>query len=105
MVSTVTSYRLVCSVILITQTGLLSPLGNPLGKVVNVVTKPVGQLTGQIGNPSGEAMENLNKEVRKEKKFTDEDDPNKPESEMPGGEALGGKEQNAKNPLGISEDN
>ena len=48
-------------------------------------------------------MGNLNKQARKEVKYTDEDDPNKPESEMPGGEAMGGKEQTAKNPLGLSE--
>ena len=83
------------------STGLLSPVGDAVGQVLDKGLKPVGQITGQVGQPTGDAMQNVEKEARKEKKWSDEDDPNKPESEMPGGKRIGGKEATGQNPLGL----
>ena len=71
-----------CS-ILILLTGLLSPIGDPLGRVLYTILSPLGN---QIGN-AGDRMSG-NKDDEEEKK----DEPY---------QKFGGKEQNGQNPLGL----
>ena len=40
--------------------------------------------------------------MKKDEGYSDEIDHDKPASELPGGESLGGGEQNAQNPLGLN---
>ena len=80
--------------------GLLSPIGDVAGQVLDKGLKPIGHFTGQIGNPAGEALSNAEFAAKKEIKHTNEDN-NKPDSEKPGGVSIGGQEQTAKNPLGL----
>ena len=63
--------------------------------------KPVGYVVGQVGNPAGEALTNVEKQIMKEKGYSDEIDHNKPDAELPGGERIGGKTQTGQNPLGL----
>ncbi|TKA71664.1 hypothetical protein B0A55_02378 [Friedmanniomyces simplex] len=79
--------------------GLLAPLGDPLGKVVNTALKPtLGALTGAIGEPAGAAMRKVEVQAKREKGYDDEE---KPEEEWWGGKKLGGGESSGKNPLGL----
>jgi hypothetical protein len=80
--------------------GLLSPITDGVGQVLEKGLKPIGHVVGQVGNPSGEALINVEKQVKKEKGYSDEDN-NKPDSELPGGERIGGKAQTGDNPLGL----
>jgi hypothetical protein len=57
-------------------------------------------VVGAIGNPSGQALLDLQKRVKKEVTYTNEDN-GKPDSEKPGGERTGGKQQTGQNPLGL----
>jgi len=82
-----------------TAAGLLAPLGDPLGKVLNAVVKPtVGTLTKGVGEPTGDALKSVEVQAKREKGYTDEE---KPEEEWWGGKPMGGKEVTAQNPLGI----
>jgi len=83
------------------QKGLLSPLGDPLGQVLEKGLKPtLGRVTGAIGKGPGEAMENVHKQARYEIKYSDKDkDP--ADRDLPGGESIGGKDQTGQNPLGL----
>ncbi|KXL48656.1 hypothetical protein M433DRAFT_2814 [Acidomyces richmondensis BFW] len=85
------------------QKGLLSPIGDPLGQVLDKGLKPVGVLTGAIGRPSGEALQNVEKQAKKEKGYQGGyHDYEKAEAmENAGGERIGGKEQTGQNPLGL----
>lgn len=65
-------------------TGLLSPLGDPLGKVLNTATKPLGQVVGSFGDPLP---------ANRLKKDGDGGVDQKP---------VGGQEQTGQNPLGLS---
>ncbi|KXT12900.1 hypothetical protein AC579_10462 [Pseudocercospora musae] len=80
--------------------GPLTVIGDPLGQVLGYVTKPIGLVTGKIGNPNGEALLAVRKQAEREGKYTD-DDNHKPDSELPGGERIGGNAQNGENPLGL----
>lgn len=82
------------------QKGPLSFIGDPLGKVLGVGLKPLGHVTGAIGNPNGEALLEVQKQAKREHGFTNEDN-GKPDKELPGGERIGGKEQTGDNPLGL----
>jgi hypothetical protein len=81
--------------------GLLSPVGDAVGQVLDKGLKPIGQITKQVGEPSGEALLNVEKQIIKEKGYKDEIDHDKPDSELPGGERIGGNAQTGKNPLGL----
>jgi hypothetical protein len=80
-------------------TGPLSVIGDPVGQVADKALKPVGHLTGQVGQPAGEALSNVENEAIEQK--GGKDNPNKPDHEKPGGERIGGKQQTASNPLGL----
>ena len=62
--------------------------------------KPLGHVTGAIGNPNGEALLEVKKQAKRDHGYTDEDN-GKPDRELPGGERIGGKEQTGENPLGL----
>ena len=81
--------------------GLLSPAGDAVGQVLDKGLKPIGHFTKQVGEPAGEALQNVEKQVMKEKGYKDEIDHNKPDSELPGGERIGGNTQTGQNPLGL----
>jgi len=85
------------------QKGLLSPVGDALGQVLDKGLKPVGVLTGAIGRPSGEALENVENQAKKEIGYQGGyHDYQKAEAmENAGGERIGGKEQTGENPLGL----
>jgi len=79
--------------------GLLAPLGDPLGKVVQAVVKPtVGTITKGVGEPTGDALRKVEVQAKREKGYTDDE---KPEEEWWGGKKLGGKDMTAQNPLGL----
>ncbi|KAF1822813.1 uncharacterized protein K489DRAFT_409929 [Dissoconium aciculare CBS 342.82] len=80
------------------QPGLLDYISEPIGKVLNIGLKPVGHVVGAIGDPNGQALLDLQKQVKKEVAYTDEDN-GKPDPEKPGGERIGGKQQPGQNPL------
>ena len=63
--------------------------------------KPVGQITKQVGEPSGEALLRVEEQMKKEKGYSGEIDHDKPDAELPGGERIGGKAQTGGNPLGL----
>lgn len=46
-------------------------------------------------------MLNVEEQAKKESGYSDKLDHNKPDSELPGGERIGGKEQTGQNPLGL----
>ncbi|KAK3614536.1 hypothetical protein LTR56_027190 [Elasticomyces elasticus] len=80
--------------------GLLSMIGDPLGKVLEPVLKPtLGKVTGAIGEPTGDAMNDVRAQAKREKGYTDEE---KPEEEWWGGKALGTEQAGGNNPLGLS---
>ena len=80
--------------------GLLSVIGDPIGSVAGKVVKPLGSVTGAIGNPTGEALLKSERVAKHEKGYSDEDN-DLTDKERPGGEKIGGNEQNDKNPLGL----
>ncbi|QIX01787.1 hypothetical protein AMS68_007304 [Peltaster fructicola] len=83
------------------QKGLLSIVGDPLGKALDTTLKPtVGRLTGAIGQPTGEAADRVKQTARHEVGYSQEDN-GKPDKELPGGESIGSKEQTGGNPLGL----
>ncbi|CAK1365541.1 hypothetical protein CB0940_09954 [Cercospora beticola] len=91
-----------------TQTkGPLSAVGDPLGQVLNYSLKPLGHVTGAIGNPHGEALERVQRVAQHEgiaegePKYLPDRDNGEPDAELPGGERIGGKEQTGENPLGL----
>jgi hypothetical protein len=79
--------------------GLLSPLGDPLGKALNTGLSPLGSVVGGVTSPLAEGASKVTKPavgalgLGGQKK---ED-----ESKGPGGESIGGKEQTGNNPLGL----
>ncbi|KAK3075768.1 hypothetical protein LTR53_000593 [Teratosphaeriaceae sp. CCFEE 6253] len=93
--------------------GLLSPIADPIGAVLQKGLSPVGHVTGAIGVPTGEAMLAVKKYVKDamgvQDEDDDEDDDNKgkgkgkdqDKTEKPGGERIGGNVQNGQNPLGL----
>jgi len=79
--------------------GLLSFIGDPLGKVTNTILKPtLGAVTGAIGQPTGDALKDVQVQAKREKGYTQEE---KPEEEWWGGKALGAELPGGKNPLGL----
>ncbi|PPJ56423.1 hypothetical protein CBER1_05476 [Cercospora berteroae] len=91
-----------------TQTkGPLSAVGDPLGQVLNYSLKPLGHVTGAIGNPHGEALSRVQRVAQHEgiadgePKYLPDRDNGKPDAQLPGGERIGGKEQTGENPLGL----
>ena len=81
--------------------GLLSPIGDGVGQVLDKGLKPIGHITKQVGEPAGEALANVEAQAKKEKGYSDEIDHDKPDSELPGGERIGGNTQTGGNPLGL----
>ena len=63
-------------------TGPLSVIGDPIGKVAEKGLKPVGSLTGNVGEPSGEAALEVKHQAIEEQGGNE--NPNKPDSEKPG---------------------
>ena len=88
------------SILTFLPTGPLSAIGDPLGQALSYGLKPLGHVTGAIGNPNGQALLNVRKQAEFEGKYTD-DDNGKPDRLLPGGERIGGKEQTGENPLGL----
>ncbi|KAI5364915.1 hypothetical protein Slin15195_G044530 [Septoria linicola] len=91
-----------------TQTkGPLSAVGDPLGQVLNYGLKPLGHVTGAIGNPNGEALLRVRRVAEHEgvaggdPKYLPDQDNGKPDSQLPGGERIGGNKQTGDNPLGL----
>lgn len=82
------------------MTGPLTIIGDPLGQLLGYATKPLGHVTGAIGRPNGEAMLEVQKQAKRDHAYTNEDN-GKPDSELPGGERIGGKSQSGENPLGL----
>ncbi|KAI7085621.1 hypothetical protein KC356_g5717 [Hortaea werneckii] len=74
--------------------GLLSAVGDPLGQVLDKGLRPVGQVTGAIGRPSGDAAMSLKEQAKEEAGHKDKE-------EKPGGERIGGNPQTGQNPLGL----
>ncbi|KAK0945029.1 hypothetical protein LTR29_003376 [Friedmanniomyces endolithicus] len=89
--------------------GLLSPVGDIVGQVLDKGLSPIGHVTGAIGNPNGEAILAVKEYVRKAMGGGDENDDeegdakeeDKPKSEKPGGESIGGKVKSGQNALGL----
>lgn len=79
-------------------TGPLSVVGDPVGQVLDKGLSPIGHVTGQVGKPSGQALLDVQKQMKEEAGYSDK---TKVEDKGPGGDSVGGKEQNAKNPLGL----
>lgn len=80
--------------------GPLTIIGDPLGQILGYATKPLGHVTGAIGRPNGEAMLEVQKQAKRDHAYSNEDN-GKPDSELPGGERIGGKSQSGENPLGL----
>lgn len=81
------------------STGLLHPVGDPVGRGLKTVLRPtVGHITAQVGEPSGQAAENVQDMVKDQHKWTAEE---KDEKDMPGGKRIGGNAQSGGNPLGL----
>lgn len=79
--------------------GLLSVVGDPVGQVLDKTLKPtLGAVTGAVGNPTGTALLDVEKQAKKEKGYSDKE---KPEEEWPGGKSIGGNQQTGQNPLGL----
>ena len=57
--------------------------------------KPLGVLTGGVGEPTGEALLNVERQAKEEIGYEDKPD------QKPGGERIGGNEQTGQNPLGL----
>ena len=70
------------------MTGLLAPLGDPIGKGLNKGLSPVGKLVGGVAQPFGSGKSNTDKL----RGTQPEDDSLK---------SIGGKDQTAENPLGL----
>ena len=92
---------------LLRQSGPLSAVGDPLGQILNYGLKPLGHVTGAIGNPNGEALLKVRRVAEHEgvadgePKYLPYQDNGKPDSELPGGVRIGGKKQDGENPLGL----
>ncbi len=56
-------------------------------------------VVGQVGNPSGEALLNVEKQAKEA--LGGGEAKKKSDSEKPGGERIGGNAQTAQNPLGL----
>lgn len=82
----------------LTLTGPLSIIGDPLGKGLEKGLAPIGHITGQVGEPSGQALLNAQNQAKEEAGYKDK---MKRDDTGPGGEEIGGKEQTGKNPLGL----
>ncbi|KAK3717469.1 hypothetical protein LTR37_005859 [Vermiconidia calcicola] len=78
--------------------GLLSPLGDPLGQVLDKGLKPIGHFTGQIAKPAGQALLDVKEQGKKDLGV---DDKSREKDEKPGGERIGGNQQTGQNPLGL----
>lgn len=76
--------------------GPLSAIGDPVGQIADKALRPVGAITGSVGKPAGEALLNVEDQAKEEVGMKE-----KADGEKPGGERIGGKEQTAKNPLGL----
>ncbi|CAK4030934.1 Hypothetical predicted protein [Lecanosticta acicola] len=80
------------------QKGLLSPIGDPVGKVLDFgLGNTVGKVTSKVGDPPGEALTSAKKVGKNEVAYSEKD---RPREEL-GGEPIGGQPQTAENPLGL----
>ncbi|WPH03857.1 Hypothetical protein R9X50_00674000 [Acrodontium crateriforme] len=79
--------------------GLLSPLGDPIGQVLDKGLRPVGVLTGGICRPPGQAL--LDVEAKVKEDFAYKKHESKAGEDLPGEERIGGKAQTVSNPLGL----
>jgi hypothetical protein len=78
--------------------GLLSPVGDVVGQVLDKGLSPLGHVVGSVGNPNGQALLDVKEHAKKEMGYSDEE---KPENERPGGARIGGNAQTGQNPLGL----
>lgn len=69
-----------------------------MGQVLDKGLKPVGHVTGAIAQPNGQALLDVQKQATEENGYRDK---MKVDNGGPGGDSIGGKEQTAKNPLGL----
>ncbi|KAK0343372.1 hypothetical protein LTR59_015463 [Friedmanniomyces endolithicus] len=91
--------------------GLLSPVGDIVGQVLDKGLSPIGHVTGAIGNPNGEAILAVKNYVRKAMGGGDEEDEeeeegdakseSKQKSDKAGGESIGGNAKTGQNALGL----
>ncbi|KAK5123598.1 hypothetical protein LTR85_002636 [Meristemomyces frigidus] len=79
-----------------TDKGLLSLIGDPLGRVLNVALRPLGYVTGAIARPPGEALLAVEKRVKDDYGYVKKDD--KKNEKLAG---VGGNMPNGQNPLGL----
>ncbi|KAH9845637.1 hypothetical protein Tdes44962_MAKER06472 [Teratosphaeria destructans] len=77
--------------------GLLAPIGDTVGQVLDKGLRPVGHVTGQVGRPSGEALLRVQEAAKEDAGLKE---PEK-EDDKPGGERIGGNAQTGQNPLGL----
>lgn len=71
-----------------------------MGQILGYAIKPLGHVTGAIGNPNGEALLEVQKQAKRDYAYGNEDN-GKSDAELPGGERIGGKMQSGENPLGL----
>ncbi|KAK5134438.1 hypothetical protein LTR08_006485 [Meristemomyces frigidus] len=81
-----------------TDKGLLSLIGDPLGRVLNIALRPIGYITGAIGRPHGEALLAVEKRAKEEFGYVNQDHTKEERQPI---ERVGGKPQNGQNPLGL----
>ncbi|KAK5116148.1 hypothetical protein LTR62_008474 [Meristemomyces frigidus] len=89
-----------------TTPGLLSPLGDPLGLVLNKALLPLGHVVGAVGKPNGDALLAVQQDAKEKMGGVSEEEEEKEagrekrEGEL-GGKRIGGNAQTGGNPLGL----
>ncbi|GAM83341.1 hypothetical protein ANO11243_013280 [Dothideomycetidae sp. 11243] len=81
------------------KSGLLAPLGDPLGKALETGLSPIGAGVGKVTGPAAEGASNVTKPIMDSLGMGDRGEMKQREELK--GESMGGKEQTGQNPLGL----
>ena len=82
------------------QPGPLSIVGDPLGKGLEKGLAPLGHVTGKIGEPNGQALLDVQKQMKEENGYSDKTS-TFTKDQGPGGKPIGGAKPTGENPLGL----